>query len=151
MHGIDMTRSRTLEAGRTANGIISYLSIYIGFVLMIACAAILAIQQLSAVADASGRYHVLSELGTDTSMLHHSLFIQQLLFFLLPLGVALAHSGMVLSVVVFIIKTKGHLSIGSDTWITIALFIAGYGGYFIVTYLMGANIIRDATRTRSHT
>ena len=45
--GMEMTRSQSYESTNSMNGLISYLAIYIGFVLVVACAAILTIQQLS--------------------------------------------------------------------------------------------------------
>ena len=53
--GIFITRSEMYAQAAQMNGLISYLAIYIGFVLVVACAAILSIQQLSNVADGSRR------------------------------------------------------------------------------------------------
>ena len=57
------TVTSVLADGTTTTGLISYMAIYIGFVLVIACAAILAIQQLSNASDSAGSYRTLSELG----------------------------------------------------------------------------------------
>ena len=63
--GMETTRIQNYEGTNTMNGLISYLAIYIGFVLVIACAAILTIQQLSSVADSGKNCRILSELGTS--------------------------------------------------------------------------------------
>lgn len=75
---------RWLRQTNTTAGAVSYLAIYIGFVLVIACAAILAIQQLSGVSDASRSYRVLSELGCDKRQIAHSMLAQQTVFFMFP-------------------------------------------------------------------
>ncbi len=64
------------------NGLISYLAIYIGFVLVVACAAIWSIQQLSNVADGSRSYRVLAQIGCDDRQIRHSVMAQQAVFFL---------------------------------------------------------------------
>ena len=45
--------------------VIAFLALYIGFVMLVATAAVLAIQQLSETADSLGRYRRLSDLGCD--------------------------------------------------------------------------------------
>lgn len=82
--GPSVTRSEMLAQTNTTAGAVSYLAIYIGFVLVIACAAILAIQQLSGVSDASRSYRVLSELGCDKRQIAHSMLAQQTVFFMFP-------------------------------------------------------------------
>ena len=62
--GMEATRAQSYESTNSMNGLISYLAIYIGFVLVVACAAILTIQQLSGVADSGKNCRILSELGT---------------------------------------------------------------------------------------
>ena len=83
--GQEATRTETYESVDSMNGLISYLAIYIGFVLVVACAAILTIQQLSGVADASGNFRILSELGTERRDIAHSVLAQQTVFFVFPL------------------------------------------------------------------
>ena len=94
------------------NGLISYLAIYIGFVLVVACAAILTIQQLSGVADASGNFRILSELGTERRDIAHSVLAQQTVFFVFPLVLGIAHSCVALSVIIDLVELFGGFSIG---------------------------------------
>ena len=130
------------------NGLISYLAIYIGFVLVVACAAILTIQQLSGVADASANYRILSELGCDRAQIAHSVLAQQTVFFVLPLAVGIAHSICALSVIIKLVALFGGFTIGGTVGLVTLIFLIAYGGYFCVTYLMGKGILRDATRAR---
>lgn len=146
--GIFITRSEMYTQAAQMNGMISYLAIYIGFVLVVACAAILSIQQLSNVADGSRSYRVLAQIGCDDRQIRHSVMAQQAVFFLFPLTVGLAHSFVALKVIIELVSTFGDMSIGGTVGLTCAIFLAAYGGYFLVTYLMSTGMVRAAIATR---
>lgn len=140
--GIFITRSEMYTQAAQMNGMISYLAIYIGFVLVVACAAILSIQQLSNVADGSRSYRVLAQIGCDDRQIRHSVMAQQAVFFLFPLAVGLAHSFVALKVIIELVSTFGNMSIGGTVGLTCAIFLAAYGGYFLVTYLMSTGMVQ---------
>lgn len=146
--GVFITRSEMYTQAAQMNGMISYLAIYIGFVLVVACAAILSIQQLSNVADGSRSYRVLAQIGCDDRQIRHSVMAQQAVFFLFPLAVGLAHSFVALKVIIELVSTFGDMSIGGTVGLTCAIFLAAYGGYFLVTYLMSAGMVQAAIATR---
>lgn len=146
--GTEGTRTECYESVDSMNGLISYLAIYIGFVLVVACAAILTIQQLSGVADAGPSYRILSELGTPTRQIMHSALAQQTVFFVFPLIIGIAHSCVALSVVIELVQLFGGFAIGGAVGLTVAIFVVAYGGYFFVTYLMSKGIVGDAIRAR---
>lgn len=146
--GIFITRSEMYTQAAQMNGLISYLAIYIGFVLVVACAAILSIQQLSNVADGSRSYRVLAQIGCDDRQIRHSVMAQQAVFFLFPLAVGLAHSFVALKVIIEMVSIFGNMSIGGTVGLTCAIFLAAYGGYFLVTYLMSAGMVQAAIATR---
>lgn len=146
--GTFITRSEMYTQAAQMNGLISYLAIYIGFVLVVACAAILSIQQLSNVADGSRSYRVLAQIGCDDRQIRHSVMAQQAVFFLFPLAVGLAHSFVVLKVIIELVSIFGNMSIGGTVGLTCAIFLAAYGGYFLVTYLMSTGMVRAAIATR---
>lgn len=146
--GIFITRSEMYTQAAQMNGLISYLAIYIGFVLVVACAAILSIQQLSNVADGSRSYRVLAQIGCDDRQIRHSVMAQQAVFFLFPLSVGLAHSFVALKVIIEMVSIFGNMSIGGTVGLTCAIFLAAYGGYFLVTYLMSAGMVQAAIATR---
>lgn len=146
--GIFITRSEMYVQAAQMNGLISYLAIYIGFVLVVACAAILSIQQLSNVADGSRSYRVLAQIGCDDRQIRHSVMAQQAVFFLFPLAVGLAHSFEALKVIIELVSIFGNMSIGGTVGLTCAIFLAAYGGYFLVTYLMSTGMVRAAIATR---
>lgn len=146
--GVFITRSEMYTQAAQMNGMISYLAIYIGFVLVVACAAILSIQQLSNVADGSRSYRVLAQIGCDDRQIRHSVMAQQAAFFLFPLAVGLAHSFVALKVIIELVSIFGSMSIGGTVGLTCAIFLAAYGGYFLVTYLMSAGMVQAAIATR---
>lgn len=146
--GTFITRSEMYTQAAQMNGLISYLAIYIGFVLVVACAAILSIQQLSNVADGSRSYRVLAQIGCDDRQIRHSVMAQQAVFFLFPLAVGLAHSFVALKVIIEMVSLFGNMSIGGTVGLTCAIFLAAYGGYFLVTYLMSTGMVQAAIATR---
>lgn len=146
--GIFITRSEMYTQAAQMNGLISYLAIYIGFVLVVACAAILSIQQLSNVADGSRSYRVLAQIGCEDRQVRHSVMAQQAVFFLFPLAVGLAHSFVALKVIIELVSIFGNMSIGGTVGLTCAIFLAAYCGYFLVTYLMSTGMVQAAIATR---
>ena len=146
--GTFITRSEMYAQAAQMNGLISYLAIYIGFLLVVACAAILSIQQLSNVADGSRSYRVLAQIGCDDRQIRHSVMAQQAVFFLFPLAVGLAHSFVALKVIIELVSIFGNMSIGGTVGLTCAIFLAAYGGYFLVTYLMSTGMVQAAIATR---
>lgn len=141
------TVTSVLADGTTTTGLISYMAIYIGFVLVIACAAILAIQQLSNASDASGSYRTLSELGCSERLIFGSLRAQVAIAFVLPLAVGLAHSLCAISAVSELVSAFGYSNALGDMTLGLVLFALVYGGYLALTYRMAHGIVRSAVRT----
>ena len=146
--GLEATRAQSYESMNSMNGLISYLAIYIGFVLVVACAAILTIQQLSGVADSGKNCRILSELGTSNREIMRSVLVQQAIFFVFPLLMGVAHSFVALQVVIEIVALFGHMSIDGTVGVTCGIFLLCYGGYFAVTYVMSKGIVQDSIRLR---
>lgn len=146
--GLEATRAQSYESTNSMNGLISYLAIYIGFVLVVACAAILTIQQLSGVADSGKNCRILSELGTSNREIMRSVLVQQTIFFVFPLLMGVAHSLVALRVVIDVVALFGGMSIGGTVGVTCAIFLLCYGGYFVVTYVMSKGIVQDSIRLR---
>lgn len=146
--GVNLTRTEMYTQASEMTGLVSYLSIFIGFVLVVACAAILTIQQLSSVADAGSSCRILAELGCEPRQIEHSMLAQQAIFFLFPLAIGIAHSVVALHVIIDLVSVFGNMSIGGMVGLTCAIFLAAYGGYFLITYLMSKGIVTGAIRTR---
>ena len=141
------TATGVLSGGTSSTGLISYMAIYIGFVLVVACAAILAIQQLSSASDAAGSHRTLSELGCPERLVFGSLRTQVALAFALPLVVGIAHSLCALGVINGLVSSLGYSDMVGSMGLGVALFALVYGGYFVLTYRMAHGIVRSAVRT----
>lgn len=141
------TVTSVLADGTTTTGLISYMAIYIGFVLVIACAATLAIQQLSNASDSAGSYRTLSELGCSERLIFGSLRAQVAIAFALPLAVGLAHSLCAISVLNELVSAFGYSDALDGMTLGLVLFALVYGGYLALTYRMAHGIVRSAVRT----
>ena len=146
--GESINRNEMIEQTDGMNGMISYLCIYIGFVLVVACAAIISIQQLSSVADSSKSVRVLSEVGCDRLAIDHSVLLQQAVLFFFPLGVGLAHSLVALRVIIGLVLLFGGFDIGGTVGLICTVFLFAYGGYFALTYGISKCIVRGAVHVR---
>lgn len=135
---------RSQSFGLTA--VVSYLAIYIGFVLVIACAAILAIQQLTDAADNVRRYELLSKLGAPRAMVDGALFKQVLVYFAFPLILGIAHTLCAMQVVTGVVRVFGNFDIGAVSAVAVASFLIVYGAYFLVTYFASRAMVRQGSR-----
>ena len=138
-----MTKEEVFSQNIGLTTIIAYLAIYIGLVLVVACAAILAIQQLTSASDNRTRYQLLNKLGAPSSMVNGALFKQILIAFLFPLVLAIAHSLCALQEVVTLVQLFGHLDIGQTSVVVSGAFLAVYGLYFVLTYVAARGVIRS--------
>lgn len=139
---LSITRADVYGQGIGLSTVVAYLAIYLGFVLVIACAAILAIQQLSDASDNARRYGLLRKLGAPERMIDGSQFAQVLVYFLFPLLLAVAHAACALVVVTDVVAVFGHLDIGSMALTCAGAFLAVYGVYFAVTYFGARKLAR---------
>ncbi|WP_313152296.1 FtsX-like permease family protein [Lacrimispora sp.] len=122
--------------------IISFLAIYLGIVFMVACAAILAIQQLAQASDNKERYALLRKLGAEKKMLDRALFVQILCYFLLPLMLGIAHSIVGLTAVNDVMMAFERVNVMDSVLIPALFIIVIYGVYFGLTYIGCKHILR---------
>ena len=132
------------EAYAGSKAIISYVGIYLGIIFLITSAAILALQQLSEMADNRRRYAVLKKIGADDKMTGRAIFKQTAIYFLLPLALACVHS-----IVGFGVINKAMVSVGgvdayTSAFITGGILLIVYGAYFLATYFGSRNMIQKS-------
>lgn len=138
-----LTREQMIEQAMGLRVMLTYLAVYIGLVLLIATAAVLAIQLMSLTIDSLGRYRMLVKLGCESSMIKGSLFAQVLIFFMAPLVPALCHSACAISVLNGELSQIMRMGIEATVICVVALLII-YGGYMIVTYLASRSMMQEA-------
>lgn len=129
-----ITKEKLIASSTSTGAIISYLGIYIGGIFLIVSAAVLALQQLSESTDNISRYNLLKKIGVDEKIINKSLLIQIVIYFLMPLSLALIHSIAGLEFSKRVITLFGSISIMKNVLIALAVLLVIYGGYFISTY-----------------
>lgn len=148
---MSQTREEVFSQNIGLSTIVSYLAVYIGFVLVVACAAILAIQQLSNVSDNQSRYQLLYKLGAPRSMINGALIKQIAIAFIFPLLLGVAHAVCALQQVTTLVQVFGHLDIVQTTLVAGGAFLIVYGLYFLLTYIVARGMLREATHTFART
>lgn len=123
---------------------ITYLALYIGFIFLISTAAILAIQQLSQTSDSQSRYQTLWKLGCDRRMIFRSLLAQVMIYFLIPLGLAVCHSACAIGVISRSLFEAMGVSPVEPIVMAACLTILIYGTYMLVTYFASRSIVRGS-------
>lgn len=131
-----------------ARVLITYLAVYIGFVLLVATAAVLAIQQLSETSDSIGRYRTLAQIGCDKRMIMRSVRRQTLVYFAAPLIVAACHASCVIWILQHELYDAFGISSAGPIATTVGLLAVAYGGYLAITYLGCKGIVRGSLGKR---
>lgn len=126
--------------------VISYLALYIGFVLLVATAAILAIQQLSETADSMPRYQRLATLGCDAKTILRSLRTQTVVFFLAPLALAACHTACAVAVVSRTLFSEIGIDATEPIILCVGLVLLVYAIYLLATYLLSKSFVRTVAR-----
>lgn len=139
-----VSKVKITEASVGLATIITFISIYLGVIFLIASSAILALKQLTESSDNRQRYIILRKIGCDEKMINKALFRQIGVFFGLPLVLAIIHSifgiQFVLSMMVGLASTEDLLP---SIVTTVCVMGVIYGAYFLATYLGSKNIIKE--------
>ncbi|WP_058269844.1 FtsX-like permease family protein [Olsenella massiliensis] len=128
--------------------LITFLALYLGFVLLVSAGSVLAVQQLSSTVDSVGRYRTLAQLGCTRRQVLGSVRTQTLLYFLVPLALALCHTACV----IWVMNRNLFSALGVSPLVPVSLavgiVVVVYGGYLLVTYLCCSAIVRGALGRR---
>ncbi|MBP1925209.1 putative ABC transport system permease protein [Sedimentibacter acidaminivorans] len=123
---------------------IVFLGVYLGIVFLVSSAAVLALQQLSDISDSLNRYNTLKKIGVTDKLINKAILQQNLIYFMVPLALAIIHSIVGMIVINRIFSAYSSSIIGSSSlMISLALVII-YGGYFYATYVGSKNIVRNS-------
>lgn len=123
---------------------ILFVGIYLGIVFLISSMAILSLQQLSEASDSIDRYKSLKRIGATDSMVNKTIFVQTMIHFGLPLGLAFVHSTVAIYVITEFIKMFGRPNIGASSIATALIFLVIYLGYFYATYAGYKNMVKNS-------
>ncbi|CBZ03963.1 ABC transporter, permease [Clostridium botulinum H04402 065] len=122
---------------------ILFVGIYLGLVFLITSMAVLALQQLSEASDSIERYKVLKRIGANSKMIEKTIFLQTLIYFALPMILALIHSVIGIKVISDYIEVFTKIDISFSALITALIFSVVYAGYFYTTYIGYKNIVES--------
>lgn len=136
-----ITKIESYESSFGLSTIVTYIGIYLGFVFLIASAAILALQQLSEATDHTKRYELLRKIGVSKSELNRSLFTQIAIYFFAPLSLALIHASVGIAIANDVVKHFGQSNIAVSTLYTCLFLLLVYGTYFLATYFGSKHVI----------
>ena len=139
-----ITKIVIIQSSVGVASIVTFIAIYLGIIFLIASAAILALKQLTESSDNKQRYLVLRKIGCDEKMINRALFRQIIIFFGLPLILAIIHSifgiQFAISIMSGLASKKDLLPSAIATVIIIGVI---YGIYFLATYFGSKNIIKE--------
>ncbi|MBY0097828.1 ABC transporter permease [Mesobacillus maritimus] len=119
--------------------IVVFLGLFLGLTFIISSAAVMALQQLSDASDSLERYKSLKKIGVTEKLINKAILRQSLIYFLVPLGLAVIHS------IVGISAVSENFTFHYESIIVSSLFLVIiYGGYFYATYVGVKNIVKNS-------
>lgn len=147
IHNLPMiraTKTQVYEQSKGFTTMILYIGLYLGIVFLISSAAVLALQQLSEASDSSDRYKSLKKIGATEKMINKAIFTQTVIYFVMPLTLAIVSSIVGINVVNKFIALYGKPNIGPTALLTLGILVIVYGGYFYVTYVGYKSIVKNS-------
>ena len=137
------TKLEIKEASVGLSAIVTFIGLYLGIIFLISSSAILALKELSDCIDDKNKYKILRQIGAEEKEINMALFKQTLIFFMLPLSLAIIHTIFGLKFCTWILNSMGVKDILDGSVITFAFLILIYGIYFVITYMCSKNIIKE--------
>lgn len=136
-------RTEIYEGNKGTTTIVLFLGIYIGIVFLISSMAVLALQQLSEASDSISRYKSLKKLGVNIKSINKTIFVQTLVYFSIPVVLAVIHSVVGIKIANEFISMYNQPDIGSTSLVTAGIFMIVYVIYFYITYSGYKNIVKN--------
>lgn len=91
--------------------------------LLLICAALLALKQLTETTDNVYRYGLPQKLGAGRRQINHTLFVQTAVFFAIPLAVAGVYSFFLIGKAMAVVEEFMNIHIATNIGLTIVLFL----------------------------
>lgn len=123
--------------------VLVFVGIYLGIVFIITGAAILSLKLLSESVRNKEKYTILRKIGVDNRMIRKSVFTQCMIYFGLPLSVAVIHSVFGIQTCTKIMGFYGKSGLLYSILITALIIVLIYGGYALATYLGSIRILSE--------
>lgn len=129
------TKNDIKESSTGLSAIVTFIGLYLGIIFLISSSAILALKELSDSLDDKNKYQVLRQIGADEVDINKSLFKQMLIFFVMPLSLAIVHTIFGLRFCTYVLGSLGIDNILKGSVTTFIFLIIIYSIYFIITYI----------------
>lgn len=123
--------------------VLVFVGIYLGIVFIITGAAILSLKLLSESVRNKEKYIILRKIGVDNRMIRKSVFTQCMIYFGLPLSVAVMHSVFGIQTCTKMMSFYGKSGLLYSILITALIIVLIYGGYALATYLGSVRILSE--------
>lgn len=120
-----------------------FMCFYLSIIFLLICVALLSVKQLTEVSDNIERYGLLRKIGVSNKQLNRSMLVQVGVFFGCPIAIATIYSIIETNEIIKLIEVFMQLHIATNLSITIILFVAIYGLYFIATYMSSKALIKE--------
>ena len=143
---LSSSRDSVYESNKGMTTTVLFVGIYLGIVFLISSMAVLALQQLSEASDSIDRYVALSKIGATRKSISKNIFMQTLIYFSIPIILALVHSIVGIKVANDFISIYNQPDIGTSSLITAGILIVVYGVYFYTTYQGYKSIVMNKIR-----
>lgn len=140
---VGSTRDRVYEDSKGLTTIILFIGIYLGIIFLISSMAVLSIQQLTDINDSINRYNSLKRLGVSIKQINKTIFSQVLIYFSLPICLAIIHSIVGLKLISDILRLYNEPDIFVPSLITMGIILIVYLLYFYVTYGTYKNVVKN--------
>lgn len=122
-----------------------FVGVYLGVVFLITSVAILALQQLSEASDSYDRYQSLRKIGATKKMIRKTVKSQILVYFMLPLSLAIVDSFFGLKVLGTRFNSYQLSLFNGISLIAMLVFVLIFGGYLYATYTGYKNVVSRET------
>lgn len=137
------TKTVVNEAIYGTYAVAAFVCCYIGVILLIICVAVLSLQQLTETNDNVMRYQLLGKLGVERKTQNGALLRQIMVYFGVPLVVAVVYAIAGMPKAVEKVEAKLGLQFGAQVAAIIVILIVVYGSYFLLTYLSCRRMIGE--------
>lgn len=123
------------------NTTFSFISVYLGIILLISSGTVLALQQLSESTSNKEKFNLLRKLGIKKKHIKKAIFIQVLTIFITPLSLAILHSLFVTKLIYVMILELVDVGILKNMLSSIVILM--YSIYLCMSYFQSLNIINS--------
>ena len=138
------SKADTLLSAKQSTLLITYIGLYLGLTFIVVCVMVISLQLLSEASDNYERYLLLDKIGVSQKSQKKAIFKQNIIYFGLPLLVALIHSFVGIKAVnanlaAGGLKTENYGVILLAVGILVSIYII----YFFTTYFSSVRMIFD--------